>query len=320
MEITVRNVPEERRKYINGKMLAEPLTYPYANFDAMKNRSPLEVRYTTSMDILKADDLESIGLSRDHLPEILLARWKAGKYIINQFTEKGISYMDVSEMCKVSPSLISKIAKGDRPLAFEASALVPLCLNVLYESCNKVMFGYDGEIVLPGIYSQIAKLFSRCSEKDRKEILNRSNAIRKRFDLLSPAVNGAGMHRDPDELIRTRLWDLSYASGANVLDFFSEKQPRRIHNNIRAYFENAEAYRPRMSFTMFLAIETGYALDYFIVEDFTLHTPCFYMDGDEKVEIKDRDMLQFIGNVFAVDKETSVKMTAPLYAECICAE
>ena len=76
-------------------------------------------------------------------------------------------------------------------------------------------------------------------------------------------------------------------------------------------------YSPRMAFTIFLAFETGYALDYFIVEDFTSLVPCYYREWDGYVKINDPITLRFLGNLLAVDRETSVKMAAPVIAKAI---
>ena len=317
MELAIRAVTKERKNEIIALMKKKPLSFPYADYDSLKKRTPIDVRYNSSMDVLNEDDLEAIGLPKDHLPELLLARWQAAKFVAEDLQAKGVSFVEASELCNIDKATFTRYSNAERPIGLEATSLVPLCLNVLHRPCHEVMFGCEGEIVLPGIYSEVMRQFFKCDESSRAEFLAQSDDLRKKFELKSPAVSGPGLHRDPDELIRSRLWEIAYSYGRNVEDFFGEKQPRRIRNNIRSYFENVEAYRPRMSFTMFLAFETGYALDYFIVEDFTRYTKCFFMDNGVKTRITDRDALRFIGNVFAVDHATAVKMIAPVLSDVI---
>ena len=315
MALGVRTVSKERKEHIQNLMKLAPMTFPYADLAELRKTTPLIDRYNSSMDILSEEDLESIGKEKDHLPELLLCRWQAGKYVAEQLKSRGIPYSEAASFCQIDKSLFTKYSNGERPLGLEAEALVPLCINLLNESCNKVMFGEDGKIIIPGVYGTAVKCFLKLSEDQQRNIVNMGNELRKTFEMTNPTVAGVGLHRDPDDLIRDRLWQLAYASGRNVENFFGEKQERRIRNNIKAYFENNELYRPRMSFTAFLAFETGYALDYFIVEDFTGLTPCYIQDGDDLVEIKDKLALRFIGNIFAVDKATSTKMSAPVFSD-----
>lgn len=312
---SIRSIDQGRKDHIVNLMRAVPVSFPYVDFTAIRKVTPLIARYNASMNVLTEEDLLEIGLEADHLPDLLLCRWVAAKYVAEAIKEKGSSYVDAALICQVDKTRFTRFKRGDRPIDLEAEAFVPLCRNVLHESCNKVMFGEPGKVLLPGVYSEILKEFTTLAEEDQKSIVEASDEARKRFELMNPTVAGTGLHRHPDDLIRERLWQLAYASGRNVENFFGEKQARRIRNNIKSYFENNPLYRPKMSFTVFLAFETGYALDYFIAEDFASYVPCFYKDGDTEVEITNRLAIRFISNIFAVDEATSIKMTTPVISK-----
>lgn len=310
MAILLREVTEERRKQITNKMIATPLSFPYADLESLRKITPLENRYNAGMNVMTEEQLETIGLDRDHIPELLLCRWQAAKYVTFALEEKGISFARAAEKCHVDMSCFSKYKKGDRPLAVEAPAYVPLCLSVLGKSCHEVMFGEAGKIIIPGIYSLAVRIFLQMPPEKRDELLKLSDSAKEWFQFTHPAVNGSILHRDPDEVIRERLGLLADAWGRNSENFFGEPQPRYIRSGAKAYFENNELYKPRMAFTVFLAFETGYALDYFISEDFTKHVPCFYEALDSYVELKDQNALRFMGNLFAVDHETRKPLMA----------
>lgn len=317
MAKVVRDHSDERRAYIMEKIISTPVSFPYVDFSVLRSILAIEERYNVAMNILSEEQLEVIGLDSDHVPDLLLCRWQAAKYIIETLKEKKISFVRAAEVCNLDKSYFSKYKKGERPLAIEAPALVPLCLNVLGESCNKVMFGEEGKVVLPGIYSLIARQFVSLPEDEQKELLEMSKSARSDFYAKNPAMFGTGMHRNPDELIRERLTELAYAEGKNSETFFGQNPPMYLWKASKAYFENKPRYSPRMAFIIFLAFETGYALDYFIVEDFTSLVPCYYREWDDYVKINDPITLRFIGNLMAVDRETSVKMAAPVIARAL---
>ena len=48
------------------------------------------------------------------------------------------------------------------------------------------------------------------------------------------------------------------------------------------------------------------ALDYYVAEDFTKYTPCYYRQGEELVQVTDRSILQYIGICSSVNVERRI--------------
>ena len=97
-------------------------------------------------------------------------------------------------------------------------------------------------------------------------------------------------HRDLSEMIGERIFELSDDKGTQSYQLFGQETPYGVRNYIRQFIiEDFKRESPRMSLLMYLAFETGLALDYFVAEDFTKMVPCFYKSGDEVRELKDQD-------------------------------
>ena len=75
-----------------------------------------------------------------------------------------------------------------------------------------------------------------------------------------------------------------------------------------------------MSLLMYLAFETGLALDYFVAEDFTKMVPCFYKSGDEVRELKDQTALNVIGICAALPAEVRSKLIGEVIGAGLGAE
>ena len=81
MATKIRAIDEERKASLRRKIALAPLTFPYADFEALRTVTPLDARYDVGMDILSEEYLESLGIATDHIPELLLCRYQAAKYI-----------------------------------------------------------------------------------------------------------------------------------------------------------------------------------------------------------------------------------------------
>ncbi len=303
---------EEFKSSVQSRMKIKPLQNPYIDYRYIAG-FPLATRYTASQNVLSKEELLSLGLKEDYLPDIMLARWQAAKRLAEIIKQKKMSLLDIADITKIDSTMLAKITNWHRPLSVGSESLVPLCYEVLHMSCHDLMFGEKGKVVLPGIYSHIAKCFSQLSVEEKDAVLENSDVVRKHFERLSPTTAGVGLHREPRMIARDRIVCLAHALGRGDDVLLGDEQNRRMTINVRAYTTDL-GYASKVAFLMFLSKETGLALDYFLAEDFTAYVPCFYEDNGEEVEIKDRDALRFIGNVLSVDNETSTKMTAPLYA------
>ena len=71
-------------------VLRKPLTYPYFDINALRCVEPAETRYKAAVVELDSEEACVLGLPRDHVPEIVLAQYQAGKYLAKRLEEIGI--------------------------------------------------------------------------------------------------------------------------------------------------------------------------------------------------------------------------------------
>ena len=112
--------------------------------------------------------------------------------------------------------------------------------------------------------------------------------------------------RDQLLIIRERIQMFLDDTGRLPVQVLGPGTPHVIRNIMRRLMlDISENPTPRATILMYLSHETGLALDYFMAEDFTKYVPCFYTDENgEKVELKDREVLQYVGICAALPPET----------------
>lgn len=307
----VVSVTPERRNAIAKAMQIAPLMLPYADVEKWRAIPSLEDRYDVAMLVLPPERLKELGLEEDHFPEQVFCRQQAAKYIAQKIQDMGISFRSVSSDLSINQTTFSHYLKGERPVALPFLTYAKLCREILHESAHKVMFGEEGQIVLPAFYSAIVKKFTELDEGQRKEIADRA-------DLLKEFVgNGDESEEAVKTLIRERCAMLLDERGAGLENFFGERMPLRLRHSCMGIFETHKVFSPQLSSVLFIAMQTGMGLDFFICRDFTQFTRCFFRDGQALTEIRDRDALRFIAAIFTVDEESRAKIAAPVVAQMI---
>ena len=127
--------------------------------------------------------------------------------------------------------------------------------------------------------------------------------------MLNPQEIQNAPHRDVSVLIGERIYELIYDKGTQGYQLFGQETPYGVRNYLRQFIlEDFKRESPRLSLLMYLSFETGLALDYFIAENFAKMVPCFYQEGDEVLELKDRATLNLIGICSALPSETRSKL------------
>ena len=160
----------ERYDIIKRRMSTAPLVFPYADFSKYHAIESAYGRLFASVNILSPERLKKLDLADDHLPTFLLCIHQATKYVLHQLMELGISEAEASARCGIPESVFSKCSSGELPSPLGADELVALS-TLLPDSSNKVLFGEDGKILLPGVYSSVAAAFSNLSHEQKKEEL-----------------------------------------------------------------------------------------------------------------------------------------------------
>lgn len=290
-------------------VLRKPLTYPYFDINALRCVEPAETRYKAAVVELDSEEACVLGLPRDHVPEIVLAQYQAGKYLAKRLEEIGVSQVDVAERTGICKTMLSKYMKGQRPFSPNGELLTPLCYSILGESCHKVMFGIKGQIYLPNPYSAAAWALHQLSDEKRETLCRLADTQLKLYHKQNPSEIQYAPHRGISDVIGERIRELIYDKGVVGFELLGKDTPYQIRAFLRQFYLEAEKKEyPRLGILMYLALETGQALDYFIAEDFTRYTDCYYSDGDSWIQIEDMTILRFIGICASVTQEQRIKL------------
>ena len=270
-----------------NQIYATPLTYPYFDEDALRAVEPMDIRFRISTLEVTEKIAKEYGFSLDRVPEMILAQFQAGRHVTQKLKSTGMSSVTASELSGLDKTMLSKYGKGKRPFSPSVTVISPFAYNVMHESCHKLMFGAEMALY---------------EKQNPRDIQN-------------------APHREISEMIGERIFELSNDKGTQSYQLFGEETPYGIRNYIRQFIiEDFKRESPRLSLLMYLAFETGLALDYFIAEDFTKMVPCFYQAGDEIIELKDRTALSVIGICAALPVETRSKLIGEVIGAGLGAE
>ena len=333
-----------------NRILAMDMRFPYIDKAELMSITNLTDRYHAATAGLEEETAEKYGLDPKRPPDLMVAQFMAGRYIKERLKKNGLTANAACDMSGMNKTLLSKCVNGDRPFSVTPSVLTPFCYNVIQESCHKVMFGEEGRIDLPAPYSLTAKSLLGLDAGERNAVLRYGKKKAEQFDrqfkqLLEsqnpdkPTENGAdesegnknkqgvkycpnAPRREQFIIIRERIQMILDDTGRRPVRILGPETPHLIRNMIRQYLqETYEKAMPRTSFLMYLSLELGIALDYFIAEDFTKFVPCFYTDDNsEQVELKDRDVLQYIGICAAVQPELRTQMMGKAIGTALAAK
>jgi hypothetical protein len=295
------------RDSVLSRIASTPLSFPYFDVDALKAVEPMDARFKASLFEITDKAFSEYGFDMDRVPEIILAQYQASKYISQKMDSMGMSDAHASRLSGIARSMLSKCANGKRPFSPGAAVVTPFCYNVMNESCNKVLLGYTGQIVLPSVYAETAKALEVIPEERRESLLKKAKVQMALYERQNPSEIKNAPHRDLSVLIGERIFELINDNGTNGYLLFGQETPYGVRNFLRQFI-NDEFKResPRIGHLMYLAFESEMALDYYVAEDFTKYTPCYYRQGEELVQVTDRSILQYIGICSSVNVERRI--------------
>ena len=281
-----------------NRILEKPLTFPYFDSNKLREIQPMDLRYKLAMYEVTDSVINEHGVDEERIPEILLAQYQAGRYIAQKLKNQGITNVVAAEKSGMDVTTLSKALSGRRPFSPNAGHLIPLCCNVLHESCHKIMFGEEGRIKLPSPYAQVAKAMMDLEDSEKKKLLSKAKIQYALFAKMHPCGIPNGYRREQSRVISERIHELLYDKGRQGYQFFGPDTPYQIRAVLKQYLlETSMKATPRIGFLMYLSFETELALDYFISEDFTKYTSCYYYadDGTTEIEIDDSEVRSYIG-------------------------
>lgn len=292
-----------------NRILDTPLTLPYFDVDALRAIKPMDARFKASLYEVTPKIEEEYGFDPDRVPEIILAEYQAGQYITKKMKAIGINAVRAAELSGMDKTRMSKYMTGKRPFTPGGANIAPFCYNVMAESCNKVMFGYEESIILPSVYAETAKALINISPEKKTALLHKAKVQQALYEKQNPNPIKNAPHRDLSDLIGERIFELIYDQGTNGYLLFGQETPYVLRNFIRQfYIERFKRESPRLGYLMYVAFESHMALDYFVAENFTQFSDCYYKDGDSKILIKDREVLQYVGICSSVPLEQKIKL------------
>ena len=319
---------------VQKKIAGLELRFPYFDKGQLQAIGDSSDRYHIATIGTDEQLAEKYNLDPKRPPDLIAAQIMAGIYVREQFKERNIRPFETCQLTGIDNATISRNTNGVRPFSLMPSFLTPFCYNVLQESCHKVMFGEEGRIDLPKPYSMTARSLLSLDEPAREALLKYAQKKAEVYDSQckeTMQTAGAGKKPEAEEkhaenkrekadqnmipnaprrdqliIIRERIQTYLDDTGRRPVHFLGTDTPHVVRNIIRRLMlDIRENPTPRGTILMYLSFETGLALDYFIAEDFTKYVPCFYTDENgEKIELKDKRILQYLGTCAALPPET----------------
>ena len=278
------------------KIANTPLSFPYFDMDDLRAVEPMDLRFKVAMFEVSNAVKEKYNVDEDRVPEFILAQYQAGKYVAQKIKEKGMQNTEVSEKSGMDVTSVSKMINGKRPFSPNSAYLTPFCYNIMGESCHKIMFGEEGKVILPSVYAELAKAMTALNEDQKDLLLNKAKVQYALFEKQNRTGIANAPMRGQSTIISERIYEMLYDKGQQGYQFFGPDTPYQIRGTLKQFLlDDYKKETPRIGFVMYLAFETGVALDYFIAEDFTRFAPCFYRNKEDLVEVKDRKTLKYIG-------------------------
>lgn len=180
----------------------------------------------------------------------------------------------------------------------QRETLLPSEKAFAYKMKLEAMFGEEGRIKLPSPYAQVAKAMMDLEDSEKKRLLSKAKIQYALFAKMHPCDIPNGYRREQSRVISERIHELLYDKGRQGYQFFGPDTPYQIRAVLKQYLlETSMKATPRIGFLMYLSFETELALDYFISEDFTKYTSCYYYtdDGTTEIEIDDSEVRSYIG-------------------------
>ena len=290
------------------RIYTTPLSYPYFDADALRAIEPMDLRYRVSTLEVTDKIAEEYGFPLDRPPEIILAQFQAGRHVSQKLGDYGTG-LSAAVLSGIDNTMLSNYIHGKRPFSPGAAVITPFAYNVMAESCHKLMFGTEGSIILPKIYSEMARALETIPSAEKEALHRKAKLQMALYERQNPQEIKNAPHREVSTLIGERIFELIYDKGTQGYQLFGPETPYRIRTFLRQFIDEEFKHEsPRLSLLMYISFETGLALDYFIAEDFTRMVPCFYQSGDELLELKDKAALNIVGICCSLPVEARSKL------------
>ena len=280
-----------------------PLTFPYADYDALRKIEPAAARSLAAVDQLPERAAQKYGLDRDRLPEMVVARWQAAKYVTQEMTTREIGKQHASTLSGLDLSLFSRYENLERPFTPGGKVMTSFCHDVFHESCHKVMFGEESEIKLFAVYNAIAEHLPELTDAELAQLIDAGKKLAK---------EQGDVEIIP--LTQSRIKDLCLERGCRYINFFGEDTTGRLISRLCAAFNPTNPSELKVPFLMYMAFESSYALDFFLSLDCLRYTKTLYLNKDnEYQEVTDQRVKQVLRYCYILQNEYNKQYLKMVY-------
>ena len=327
----IKTIPEQIEDY---KSL-NPSQTPSA--DDMTVRYP----YTTYEDYYKIDNLQkedrfnylSQDLSEDkcrqyqikHLDKSLMDTMLefAAVRLSQELRKKKIKGPLSEVMTGYLVSNLSRFRKLRSPLRINIASIICSAYGVLETSVHDFITGdKDAKILLPYFYSMIASKLLNMNAAKRQYI---HMMARKIYQQQPPSNEQESVYlprRGVRTITKERMMLIARERGYSLSKIFDGVIPGiTLSQNLFSYKSNAQfKMQKNLPFLLFLSLETGTAIDFFIVEDFGKYLPVYYCvnykelhtDKKEYKQIEDEQVVRIIEILAAIQPEDRTKLMSEI--------
>lgn len=174
-----------------------------------------------------------------------------------------------------------------RPFSAPMVTIAPVADFVMGSSVHQMFFGQEGTVTLPGRYSYLADGLEKMTDSDRQYLISRGRELMEKAEETyrqhcretgSVDLSAYGQICGANEIVFERIRELAqeneYISGNKFILNRGTAGPNKLKIALKslASEENRtagdNAYEPNVEIIMFLALESGLAMDFFIKNDY----------------------------------------------------
>lgn len=265
----------------------------HEKFCAARELPDINERFLAVVDGWTPGEKTDFDAMKEAAP-IQLCRVAAAKRIADK--KGSYTYPELQDLTGVNAMHFAKFAAGARPVALPPDSILSICRNLTKCSCHELMFGEKGEIVLPDAYSSVAAAYDHLSADKKTEYADKAKCAVKDYSERIKPDKYTNLHRPMPEIIAERL-----STVISSFDLFRHPiLSSRIRMALKTVGDSSSSSYTGLTSLMYVAFETGRALDYFICEDFTQCAPVYFNCNRGKILMRASSALSFTGAAFTL--------------------
>lgn len=309
----IKMVDRSRKDEIRGKIRSMPIPEkgPYVDLTEWRKIPALYDRFRVGFAILAEEELEELGLPRDHIPEFLICRYFAARHLTNKLQDDGFEFASLARGLGIDKTILSQYNSGARPLSLSVENLCKLAYTRAGEGLQRIMFGEtDAVAVLPGFYSALLEQFCQMPTSKRIEISHRAVEYcnEQNTNCCLPGIMAT---------VKERCFMLKDARGIKLKEMFDEKPFYRLYQEFElgVLRDMWDKYPLSLEILMLISLELDMPIDYFVAPNFAKYVIPGYKTQDGYVAVDSEDARRFVGALMSANEDNRAKIAAPVVAD-----